>query len=74
MTLQIVLYCIFTCWAEPDVAWVCLCVLQAFMGGTMCPFLVLKVRRGPYLLSDTLLQINGAKNDGSLKKPLKVCV
>lgn len=46
--------------------------VQAFMGGTMCPFLVLKVRRGPYLLSDTLLQINGAKNDGSLKKPLKV--
>lgn len=46
---------------------------QAFMGtGSICPFLVLRVRRGPYLLSDTLLQINGAKNDGSLKKPLKV--
>lgn len=43
------------------------------MGGSICPFLVLRVRRGPYLLSDTLLQINGAKNDGSLKKPLKVC-
>lgn len=42
--------------------------------GSTCPFLVLKVRRGPYLLSDTLLQINGAKNDGSLKKPLKVGV
>lgn len=44
------------------------------MGGSseVCPFLLLKVRRGPYLLSDTLLQINNAKNNGSLKKPLKV--
>jgi hypothetical protein len=25
--------------------------------GSMCPFLVLRVRRGPYLLSDTLLQV-----------------
>jgi len=42
------------------------------MGGSACPFLILHIRRGPYLLGDTLLQINGAKNNGSLKKPLKV--
>jgi hypothetical protein len=42
------------------------------VGGAL-PFFTLRVRRGPFLLSDTLLQINGAKNDGSLKKPLKVC-
>lgn len=50
--------------------------LQALLGGSneVCPFLLLKVRRGPFLLSDTLLQINNAKNNGSLKKPLKVRV
>eukprot|EP00879_Flechtneria_rotunda_P008144 GHRR01008529.1.p1 GENE.GHRR01008529.1~~GHRR01008529.1.p1 ORF type:complete len:494 (+),score=174.37 GHRR01008529.1:547-2028(+) len=47
-------------------------MIRAFMGGPAMPFLLLKVRRGPYLLGDTLLQINRAKNDGNLKKPLKV--
>eukprot|EP00878_Enallax_costatus_P019059 GHUV01020096.1.p1 GENE.GHUV01020096.1~~GHUV01020096.1.p1 ORF type:complete len:379 (+),score=90.25 GHUV01020096.1:952-2088(+) len=49
-------------------------MMRALMGGSseVCPFLLLKVRRGPYLLSDTLLQINNAKNNGNLKKPLKV--
>jgi hypothetical protein len=44
------------------------------MGGAResCPFLLLRVRRGAYLLRDTLMQINNAKNNGSLKKPLKV--
>lgn len=34
--------------------------------------LVLRVLHGPCMLTDTPLQINGAKNDGSLMKPLKV--
>ncbi|PNH10977.1 Ubiquitin-protein ligase E3A, partial [Tetrabaena socialis] len=38
----------------------------------MCPFLVLRVRRGPYLVQDTLIQIDRAKETDSLKKPLKV--
>jgi hypothetical protein len=48
--------------------------VQALMGGAResCPFLLLRVRRGAYLLRDTLMQINSAKNNGSLKKPLKV--
>jgi hypothetical protein len=48
--------------------------VQALMGGARdgCPFLLLRVRRGAYLLRDTLMQINNAKNNGSLKKPLKV--
>jgi len=40
--------------------------------GAACPFLLLRVRRGQCLLSDTLLQINDAKNNNSLKKPLEV--
>jgi hypothetical protein len=50
--------------------------VQALMGGVResCPFLLLRVRRGAYLLRDTLMQINNAKNNGSLKKPLKVCL
>ncbi|WIA41938.1 hypothetical protein OEZ86_009249 [Tetradesmus obliquus] len=49
-------------------------MMQALMGGAResCPFLLLRVRRGSYLLRDTLMQINNAKNNGSLKKPLKV--
>ena len=31
-----------------------------------------KVRRGQYLVQDTLIQINRAKESDSLKKPLKV--
>ncbi|GLC35097.1 hypothetical protein PLESTM_000279200 [Pleodorina starrii] len=38
----------------------------------LCPFLVLRVRRGPYLVQDTLIQIHRAKETDSLKKPLKV--
>eukprot|EP00195_Chlamydomonas_chlamydogama_P006855 CAMPEP_0202911740 /NCGR_PEP_ID=MMETSP1392-20130828/55763_1 /ASSEMBLY_ACC=CAM_ASM_000868 /TAXON_ID=225041 /ORGANISM="Chlamydomonas chlamydogama, Strain SAG 11-48b" /LENGTH=556 /DNA_ID=CAMNT_0049602365 /DNA_START=33 /DNA_END=1703 /DNA_ORIENTATION=- len=38
----------------------------------VCPFLVLKVRRGGYLVHDTLVQINRAKEQDALKKPLKV--
>ncbi|KXZ42806.1 hypothetical protein GPECTOR_117g371 [Gonium pectorale] len=38
----------------------------------VCPFLVLRVRRGPYLVQDTLIQIHRAKETDSLKKPLKV--
>ncbi|KAG2439072.1 hypothetical protein HYH02_006599 [Chlamydomonas schloesseri] len=38
----------------------------------MCPFLVLRVRRGPYLVQDTLIQIHRAKETDSLRKPLKV--
>lgn len=37
----------------------------------MCP-LPMQVRRGPYLVQDTLIQINRAKETDSLKKPLKV--
>eukprot|EP00882_Tetradesmus_deserticola_P023656 GHRQ01025760.1.p1 GENE.GHRQ01025760.1~~GHRQ01025760.1.p1 ORF type:complete len:434 (+),score=180.85 GHRQ01025760.1:112-1413(+) len=49
-------------------------MMQALMGGAResCPFLLLRIRRGAYLLRDTLMQINNAKNNGSLKKPLKV--
>jgi len=38
----------------------------------LCPFLVLKVRRGAYLVQDTLIQINRAKESDTLRKPLKV--
>ena len=38
----------------------------------LSPFLVLRVRRGPNLVQDTLLQINRAKEQDALKKPLKV--
>ncbi|GAX73417.1 hypothetical protein CEUSTIGMA_g869.t1 [Chlamydomonas eustigma] len=38
----------------------------------MCPFLVLKVRRGAHLVQDTLIQINRAKEQEALRKPLKV--
>lgn len=41
-------------------------------GPELCPFLVLKVRRGPSLLGDTLVQIGRAKEQGCLAKPLKV--
>ncbi|KAK9830367.1 hypothetical protein WJX72_011319 [[Myrmecia] bisecta] len=37
-----------------------------------CPYLILKVRRSPYLVHDTLLQIQGAAARDALKKPLKV--
>ncbi|KAI8470880.1 MAG: hypothetical protein J3K34DRAFT_451731 [Monoraphidium minutum] len=42
------------------------------LGGPSVPFLVLRVRRGPHLLRDTLLQINRAKDKADLRKPLKV--
>ena len=32
----------------------------------------LQVRRGPHLVQDTLVQINRAKEQDALKKPLKV--
>lgn len=51
-------------------------LLKGMMSGSshmdMCPFLVLKVRRGPHLVQDTLIQINRAKEHEALKKPLKV--
>lgn len=37
------------------------------------PHLYLQVRRGPYLVQDTLIQINRAKDMDALRKPLKVC-
>ncbi|MEW5311973.1 MAG: hypothetical protein WDW38_003641 [Sanguina aurantia] len=40
--------------------------------GDMCPYLILNVRRGPYLIQDTLIQINRAKDGNALKKALKV--
>eukprot|EP00877_Chromochloris_zofingiensis_P010517 jgi/Chrzof1/5719/Cz16g12280.t1 len=47
-------------------------IRRAMMGGNACPYLILKVRRGPYLLQDTLVQINRAKDNDSLRKSLKV--
>ncbi|KIZ02502.1 hypothetical protein MNEG_5454 [Monoraphidium neglectum] len=47
-------------------------MMQAMLGGASSPFLVLRVRRGPHLLRDTLLQINRAKDKADLRKPLKV--
>lgn len=32
-------------------------IRRAMMGGNACPYLILKVRRGPYLLQDTLVQV-----------------
>ena len=37
-----------------------------------CTLSLPQVRRGPYLVQDTLVQINRAKENDSLKKPLKV--
>ncbi len=34
--------------------------------------IVVQVRRGPYLVQDTLIQINRAKETDTLRKPLKV--
>ncbi|KAL6756665.1 hypothetical protein V8C86DRAFT_2644732 [Haematococcus lacustris] len=41
-------------------------------GQDMTPFFVIRVRRGPNLVRDTLVQVNRAKEQGELRKPLKV--
>ncbi|GMH32810.1 hypothetical protein BSKO_00644 [Bryopsis sp. KO-2023] len=53
------------------------CLLQAIenfgdVNDIVCPFLVLKVRRGNRLLQDTLDQVHYAKRRNALKRPLKV--
>lgn len=47
-------------------------IFDSFFSGGACPYLVLRVRRSPYLVNDTLLQIQNASANNTLKRPLKV--
>ena len=47
-------------------------VLQLIFTRSSCPYLLLKVRRGPNLIPDTLREIHMQVNADGLKKPLKV--
>lgn len=47
-------------------------IFESFFTGGSCPYLVLRVRRSPYLVNDTLLQIQNASANNTLKRPLKV--
>lgn len=47
-------------------------IFDSFFTGGACPYLVLRVRRSPYLVNDTLLQIQNASANNTLKRPLKV--
>jgi len=47
-------------------------LLRSVLLNATSPYFVLRVRRSPYLVHDTLQQVEGALSSGSLKKPLKV--
>lgn len=47
-------------------------ILRSWLFNATYPFLLLSVRRSPYLVHDTLRQVESASIAGSLKKPLKV--
>ncbi|KAL3161776.1 hypothetical protein ABBQ38_008870 [Trebouxia sp. C0009 RCD-2024] len=47
-------------------------IFESFFTGGSCPYLVLRTRRSPYLVHDTLLQIQNASANNTLKRPLKV--
>jgi len=47
-------------------------LLRSWLFSATYPFLLLRVRRSPYLVNDTLRQVESASSSGSLKKPLKV--
>ena len=48
-------------------------ILRSWLFSATYPFLLLCVRRSPYLVHDTLQQVEGASSAGNLKKPLKAC-
>jgi len=47
-------------------------ILRSWLFNATYPFLLLCVRRSPYLVHDTLQQVEGASSADNLKKPLKV--
>eukprot|EP00873_Tetraselmis_striata_P013303 jgi/Tetstr1/433567/TSEL_022834.t1 len=47
-------------------------LLRSVLVNATCPYFILRVRRSPHLVHDTLRQVEGAIATDSLKKPLRV--